>query len=196
MTLRVGFKKLSKHAIIPSRAFPTDSGFDLYAAEDTIVQPGETVVIKTGIAVQLPEGYEATVRPRSGVTSRTKLRVQLGTIDWGYSGEIGVIVDNIAQLYDEEDINDYYSQALTIDGKAVSIPTRRRYMTYKIRKGDRIAQLVVQPLPSVEAYEIIGELGKTERGTGGFGSSGVRDADKDNDFLEAFQDYQFIEEER
>src|SRR5690606_23673394 len=94
-TIKVGFKRLNDNAIIPTKAYPTDSGFDLYASEDVIIEPGETVVVPTGIAVELPPGYEATVRPRSGITAKTKLRVQLGTIDNEYRGEIGVIVDNI-----------------------------------------------------------------------------------------------------
>lgn len=168
--ITVGFKRLNENATLPSKAHATDSGFDLYAAEDTIVQPGETVVIKTGIAVQLPEGYEAQVRPRSGVTSRTKLRVQLGTIDNGYNGEIGVIVDNISPPYSGYTKHFIYG----VDGKILE-QTRddNTLFTYLIRKGDRIAQLVVQPLPSVEAYEISGELGESERGGNGFGSTGV-----------------------
>src|SRR5690625_3792789 len=93
---RIGFKRLNDSATIPTKAHPTDSGFDLYASEDVIIEPGETAVVPTGIAVKLPEGYEAQVRPRSGVTAKTKLRVQIGTIDNGYAGEIGVIVDNKA----------------------------------------------------------------------------------------------------
>lgn len=141
--IQVGFKRLNENATLPTKAHASDSGFDLYASEDVIIEPGETTVVPTGIAVQLPGGYEATVRPRSGVTSRTKLRVQLGTIDQGYVGEIGIIVDN------------------------------NHGVNYRIERGYKLAQLVVQPLPSVEAYEISGELGETERGTGGFGSTGV-----------------------
>lgn len=95
--IRVGFKRLNDDAIIPTKAHPTDSGFDLCASKDVIIEPGETTVVPTGIAVELPPGYEATVRPRSGITAKTKLRVQLGTIDNEYRGEIGVIVDNIAR---------------------------------------------------------------------------------------------------
>lgn len=177
--IQVGFKRLNENATLPTKAHATDSGFDLYAAEDTIVQPGETVVIKTGIALQLPEGYEATVRPRSGVTSRTKLRVNIGTIDQSYRGEIGVIVDNISRdsEYSGENylaklINGRRGRADVLNGGKTADRN-----TYLIRKGDRIAQLVVQPLPSVEAYEISGELGETERGTGGFGSTGVREGE-------------------
>src|SRR5690625_3578945 len=170
MTLRVGFKKLSKHAIIPSRAFPTDSGYDLYASEDVIIEPGETAVVPTGIAVQLPEGYEAQVRPRSGVTSRTKLRVQLGTIDNGYTGEIGVIVDNINSF----STDNLVSLLTYIDGKTGLDNNGDLYGegTYLIRKGEKIAQLVVQHLPQIIAEEVY-NLEETERGDAGFGSTGI-----------------------
>src|SRR5690606_2226499 len=94
--IHIGFKRLTPDAVIPTKAHASDSGFDLVASADVIIEPGATVVVPTGIAVELPEGYEAQVRPRSGVTSKTKLRVQLGTIDNGYAGEIGVIVDNMS----------------------------------------------------------------------------------------------------
>ena|SRR5690606_17048366 len=149
--IHIGFKRLTPDAVIPTKAHASDSGFDLVASADVIIEPGATVVVPTGIAVELPEGYEAQVRPRSGVTSKTKLRVQLGTIDNGYVGGIGVIVDNIAQITEETDY---------IDG------------SYLINKGDRIAQLVVQRLPDVVAYEVA-ELGESERGEKGFGSTGV-----------------------
>ena len=84
----VGFKRLTDTAVIPTKAHPTDSGFDLFADETVIIEPGQTVVVKTGIAVVLPQGYEATVRPRSGITSKTKLRVQLGTVDNAYRGDV------------------------------------------------------------------------------------------------------------
>src|SRR5699024_5462229 len=96
--ITIGFKRLTDDAILPTKAHPTDSGYDLYAAEDVIIEPGDTAIVKTGIAVELPPGYEAQIRPRSGVTAKTKLRVQVGTIDNGYKGEIGVIVDNIHPL--------------------------------------------------------------------------------------------------
>src|SRR5690625_142418 len=173
---RVGFKRLSDDATIPTKAHATDSGFDLYASEDVIIEPGETAVVKTGIAVELPPGYEAQVRPRSGVTAKTKLRVQIGTIDQDYRGEIGVIVDN---TLDYPGITIDY--ALTVDGGAERIQEEYEVTgnSYLIRKGDRIAQLVIQPLPAVEAYEIEGELDDTERGAGGFGSTGINEKDGD-----------------
>src|SRR5690625_7639756 len=77
--ISVGFKRLSDNATIPSKAHASDSGFDLYASEDVIIEPGDTAGVPAGIAVKLPAGSEAQVRPRSGVTAMTELRVQLGT---------------------------------------------------------------------------------------------------------------------
>lgn len=176
-TIKVGFKRLNDDAIIPTKAYPTDSGFDLYASKDVIIKPGETAVVPTGIAVQLPPGYEATVRPRSGITAKTKLRVQLGTIDNEYRGEIGVIVDNeYTDKYNELWQAGYYRT----DGE-MYLNHRVKYPvgTYLIRKGDKLAQLVIQPIPNVEAYEVEGDLKETDRGEGGFGSTGVN-ADENN----------------
>lgn len=139
--IKVGFKRLTDDAILPVKAHPTDSGFDLFVNRDALVCPGEAEVIKTGIAVKLPPGYEAQVRPRSGVTSKTKLRVQLGTIDQDYTGEIGIITDCL------------------------------EHWPVRVYKGDKLAQLVIVPIPAVEVYEI-DELPTTERGSNGFGSTG------------------------
>src|SRR5690625_3643992 len=135
--IRVGFKRLTDDAIIPTKANPNDSGFDLYASEDVIIEPGETKIIPTGIAVELPQGYEAQVRPRSGITAKTKLRVQLGTIDQDNRGEIGVIVDNIHELRQTVKHLEY------IDGDTATIEVLNGGFHIKIRKGDRIAQLVI-----------------------------------------------------
>lgn len=180
MPLEIGFKRLSDNAILPTKAHASDSGFDLYAAQDVIIAPGETVVVLTDIAVQLPKGYEGQVRPRSGITSKTKLRVQLGTIDEQYRGNIGIIVDNISALefeYDNEwrDVSPkeqgYYDY---IDGTYEKTPFDSFIVgTYLVRKGDKIAQLVVQPIPAAVAVEITGELEDTDRGVNGWGSSGV-----------------------
>ena len=170
--IKVGFKRLSPDAVLPTKAHASDSGFDLVANADVLVEPGATVVVPTGIAVQLPAGYEAQVRPRSGVTSKTKLRVQLGTIDNGYGGEIGVIVDNIAQ----DPFGNVDSFPIHVDGGHRKYGDRQYEQgTHIVRKGDRIAQLVITRLPDVEAVEVE-DVGATDRGANGFGSSGVRDA--------------------
>lgn len=93
--MQVKVKKLHPDAVIPVYAKPGDSGFDLTTVEETIIDPFEHLVIRTGLAFEIPEGYELQIRPRSGVTTKTWLRVQLGTVDSGYRGEVGVIVDNI-----------------------------------------------------------------------------------------------------
>ena len=172
--IKVGFKRLNDNAVIPTKAHPTDSGFDLYASEDVIIEPGETEIVPTGIAVELPKGFEAQVRPRSGITAKTKLRVQLGTIDQEYTGEIGVIVDNIKMSTDIT-----WNRIVNVRGvyEKLSDDLETTIGAYLIRKGDRIAQLVVQPLPAVEAYEVEGDLKETDRGEGGFGSSGVRESE-------------------
>ena len=187
MPLEIGFKLLSENATLPTKAHASDSGFDLFAAQDVIIAPGQLVVIPTDIAVQLPQGYEAVVRPRSGITSRTKLRVAIGTIDNDYRGNIGIIVDNISLMtYELEDYGDGLeidyvrtNGLQTVDNSGYtplgniltedSVPLG----TYIIRKGDKIAQLVVQPIPTTIAVEITGELEDSDRGANGFGSSGV-----------------------
>lgn len=176
MPLEIGFKRLSDNAILPTKAHATDSGFDLFAAQDVIIAPGETVVVPTDIAIQLPQGYEAQVRPRSGITSKTKLRVQLGTIDEQYRGNIGIIIDNISQehVHRQEKIRDVHNTYVyTITNETQRTISRHKHGTYLICKGDKIAQLVVQPIPATVAVEITGELEDTDRGVNGWGSSGI-----------------------
>lgn len=177
--LQLKIKRLHPDAVIPQYAHEDDAGFDLVAAADVIIEPGETALIPTGIAVELPPGYELQVRPRSGITLRTKLRVQLGTVDSNYRGEVGVIVDNIATYVDLFDIP-------TVDGEYVVYGIDGKYHhrsknideggAYIIRKGDRIAQGIIAPV-AVATFAEVDELGDTERGQGGFGSSGVRTKD-------------------
>lgn len=172
--IKVGFKKVKYDAVLPVKAHLTDSGFDLFANEDVIIEPGETKVIKTGIAIKLPPGYEAQVRPRSGITSKTKLRVQIGTIDNSYVGEIGIIVDN-TNPENNEDGDEYI---LRLNDRYDNIWNHLDSFndftedSYLVKKGDRLAQLVIAPVPMVESYEI-DELPVTDRGSNGFGSSGI-----------------------
>ena len=167
MNLKV--KRLTDDAIVPTRGHATDAGLDLYANEDVVIVPGETVVVKTGIAIQLPEGHEGQVRPRSGVTSKTKLRVQLGTIDEGYTGEVGIIVDNVSNVEPRSEWN--YPQR-DIANNLITGSHARSAFTYLIRKGDKLAQLVISPVahPSVVVTE---EVAAGERGANGFGSTGI-----------------------
>ncbi|MBX6360536.1 MAG: deoxyuridine 5'-triphosphate nucleotidohydrolase [Acidobacterium ailaaui] len=182
-SLSVKIKRIHPDAVIPQYAKPGDAGFDLVAVEDVIVEPGETVKVPTGLAFELPEGYELQIRPRSGITLKTKLRVQLGTVDAGYRGEVGVIVDNVAQP--EHSVIDgelwYDSTFITRDlnGNEYDLPDELAdevlpvlKNSVVIPKGTRIAQCVIAPIQQAEFIEV-DELSKSERGAGGFGSTGV-----------------------
>ncbi|PFZ39658.1 dUTP diphosphatase, partial [Bacillus pseudomycoides] len=89
MKLRVKIKRV-KDVELPRYAREFDAGFDLVAAEDAVIYPGGTKVIPTGLAFEIPPGYELQVRPRSGISRKTFLRVVLGTVDSGFRGEVGV----------------------------------------------------------------------------------------------------------
>ncbi|TFF43639.1 dUTP diphosphatase [Bacillus thuringiensis] len=148
MNLRTKIKRL-KDVELPKYAKPGDSGFDLVAAEDTIIWPGETKVVPTGLCFEIPPGYELQVRPRSGISRNTKLRVVLGTVDSGFRGEVGVIVDN-------------NEKTLGVNMKA-----------HVIERGTRIAQGVIAPVITAHFVEV-DELSDSERGNRGFGSTGVK----------------------
>ena len=140
----VRFKKLTPDAVLPSYAHPGDAGMDLTSIEEVELPPGEIRLVKTGLAMALPTGTEAQVRPRSGLAAKHGVTVANtpGTIDEGYRGEICVILVNL--------------------GKA----------PFRVEKGMRIAQMVIAPVWRAGVAEVT-ELSDTERGTGGFGSSGV-----------------------
>lgn len=112
----LNIKLLSDNATTPTRANPTDSGLDLYVSETVNIPPRTTKLVKTDIAIELLIGYEGQVRPRSGTSLKTKLRVALGTIDQTYHKEIGIITDNISD-------------------KPITV-----------QKGQRLAQLVIAPV--------------------------------------------------
>jgi dUTP pyrophosphatase len=169
-------KRLSENAVLPVYANPSDSGFDLVATEDVIIEPGETKLVPTGLAFELPEGFELQIRPRSGVTLKTKLRVQLGTVDAGYRGEVGVIVDNIAcysDMFDIPTVDGYYVIYGIDGGYHHATDDIDEGGSYIIRKGDRIAQGVLAPVAHAQ-FEEVSELGESQRGAGGFGSTGVK----------------------
>jgi dUTP pyrophosphatase len=147
--VRVQVKRLdgAQDLQLPTRASEQAAGVDLHAAIQTpiTIEPGERALVPTGIAIALPAGYEAQVRPRSGLAIRHGIALvnAPGTIDADYRGEIKVILIN--------------------HGAA----------TVMFERGDRIAQLVVQRLPVVE-WETVDELSATARGAGGFGHTGDR----------------------
>lgn len=142
--MKLKIKKLNQDAQIPKYATPGSAGFDLAAIEYIEVPPGETRLVKTGLAVAVPPGYELQVRPRSGTSLKTGLRVANapGTVDSDYRGEVCVIMTN------------------TSDSQ-----------TYYIVQGERIAQGVICPVFQVE-FEETEVLDDTQRGSNGFGSTG------------------------
>jgi len=151
---------------LPSYANPYDAGMDVCAAEDIVIKPGETVIIPTGLKFAIPEGYEIQVRPRSGISLRTPLRLanSPGTIDAGYRDELGIIVCNTSP---EGGVSDGDETLLSLDSKG------NKKGAYIIRKGERIAQLVLAQVPrmNLKVVDSVKDIG-TDRG-GGFGSTGV-----------------------
>ena len=142
--MKLQIKRLDPDLPIPAYARPGDAGLDLLAAEDATLQPGERSAVPTGIAIALPDGYAAFVQARSGRALKEGLGVANGPglIDSGYRGEVKVIVVNL-------------DPSSPID----------------IRRGEKIAQLVIQRVETAE-IEVVDELPESERGAGGFGSTG------------------------
>mgnify|MGYP000362548463 CR=1 FL=1 len=129
---------------LPTYAHPGDAGLDLHARVGVVLQPGHRALVPTGIAVAIPTGYAGFLHPRSGLAARLGLSIinAPGTIDAGYRGEIQVPLVN----HDRDE-------------------------TIVVRRGDRIAQLVVQPVTRV-VFDVVDELPDSTRGAGGFGSTG------------------------
>ncbi len=150
---------------LPFYANPYDAGMDVCAAEEAIIEPGQTVIIPTGLKFAIPEGYEIQVRPRSGISLKTPLRLanSPGTIDAGYRDELGIIMNNSSIISSGINTDKY----LSLDSKW------NQKGTYIIIKGERIAQLVLAEVPrmSLKVVDSVKNIG-TDRG-GGFGSSGI-----------------------
>ena len=155
------------NANIPAYAKPGDAGMDIYALEDFEVAPGERKIIKTGLKVAIPRGYELQVRPRSGTSVKTALRVANtpGTIDSGYRDEIGVIIENIEPKI--KDIGYDFD-----DNGNIIIKSILHGSVFNVGKGERFAQLVLNEVPSAAFYPVdsVAQIGEN-RG-GGFGSTG------------------------
>jgi dUTP pyrophosphatase len=169
MRVNVKVKRLHQDAVIPQYAHEGDVCFDLVAVEDVIIEPGQTKKIPTGWAMQTPPDYWIDIRPRSGISEKTKLRISNspGTID-AYTGEIGVLFDNIATH-----TNRTRQFIKGLDGKHEKTTRYYDENTYIIRKGDRISQALVT-LKYGAMFTVVDELTPTERGANGFGSSGVK----------------------
>jgi dUTP pyrophosphatase len=143
--MRLAVRRLAHDAVIPTRAYAGDAGFDLYAAESSIIHPGERGDVGTGIAIELPERHAGMVLPRSGLAARYGISLvnAPGLIDPGYRGELRVLLLNTD-----------------------------RARTFEVRPGDRIAQLVVVRVETPDVVEVA-QLAVSQRAERGFGSSDV-----------------------
>ncbi len=138
-------RRLDPDVPLPAYAHPGDAGCDLVTTADAALAPGERAVLGTGLSIALPEGWAAFVHPRSGLAARHGVGIvnSPGTVDAGYRGELQVVVIN----HDPREV-------------------------LRLRRLDRIAQLVVQRVEQVLWREVDGELPDSARGTGGHGSTG------------------------
>lgn len=138
-------KRLDPELPLPKRAHPEDAGADLYSAQDLILQPGERALVRTGVAIALPIGTVGLIHPRSGMAAKHGLSIvnTPGTIDAGYRGELMVCL-----------LNTDRTEAI------------------EITRGMRIAQLVIQRVELAQ-FEEVDQLDETERGSGGYGSTGT-----------------------
>ena len=138
-------KRLDPQIPLPTYAHPGDAGLDLRCAEEFEIKPGERTLVATGIAVAIPDGYAGFVQPRSGLAAKKGLGIinSPGLIDSGYRGEVKVILINLDP-----------------------------FESIRVERGERIAQLVILAVPTVDVSEV-DDLPEAERGEGGFGSSGL-----------------------
>ncbi len=144
--IKIKFKKLNNEAKKPEKKSSGAAGYDLFALpdKDIVIKPFKRVLIQTGISVEIPNGYEGQVRPRSGLALKNGITLlnSPGTIDSDYRGEIGLILINLSN----ED--------------------------FTVKKGMRLAQMLICPVIQTECV-MSSELEETKRGKGGFGSTGV-----------------------
>lgn len=144
--VKVQVKQLDNNIELPKYAYEGDAGTDLRASQHMVLAPGQRAMVPCGIAIAIPDGYCGLVIPRSGLAAKHGISVvnAPGLVDSGYRGELKVILVNLDQ-----------SESFTIE------------------PGDRIAQLVISKVPTVQ-LEPVDELPQSQRGEGGFGSSGVK----------------------
>lgn len=141
MEIPVKVKRLKPNAVLPSYAHGGDAAMDLYSTEDYFVRSGKRQLVSTGIAMELPQGYFASIRGKSGLALKKGVAILGGVIEYTYRGEYGVVVLNTG----EED--------------------------FEIKKGDKVAQVVIAPVVTAKVEEV-GELSDTTRGMGAWGSTG------------------------
>lgn len=141
----IKFKKLDENVVLPNFAHPEDAGMDIYSNEEKIIEPYTWGLVKTGFCMELPSGYEAQVRSKSGLTLKSGLIVlnSPGTVDENYRGEVCVILMNVSKV------------------------------SYKIEKYQKIAQMVINKVEHLKMQEVE-DISSSQRGAGGFGSTGLK----------------------
>jgi len=139
--MKIAIKKLDKDAKIPAYSHPGDAGMDLFSLGDFSIKPGERLACPTGISIAIPKVYAGLIWDKSGIASKSGIKTMAGVIDSGYRGEIKIVLINLSP-----DV-------------------------YNIKKGDKIAQMLIQKVENPEIIEME-ELDETIRGEGGFGSTG------------------------
>jgi len=141
--MKIKIKKLVPEAIIPSYSLPGDAGMDMYSVEDAVIEAGERKLISTGISIELPEGFVSLVWDKSGIALKKGIKTMGGVIEHTYRGEYKIILFNTSKE------------------------------KFEIKKGDKIAQVLIQPIVTAEIEEVE-ELSDSVRGKGGFGSTGIK----------------------
>jgi dUTP pyrophosphatase len=140
--MKIQVQLLSKKGTLPTKENSTDAGLDLYSSEPFSLGVDERKLIHTDIAIAIPENYVGIIKSRSGLSKKHGINILGGVIDYGYTGEVGVIMHNTG------------------------------FEVFSGKKGDRVAQLVILPIPEVEVVEVK-KLPEGDRGEKGFGSSGL-----------------------
>ncbi len=201
--MKTVYIELEEGAIMPERASTHAAGYDLFAFEDTVIEPGQTVLVSTGVRLAMPSEVEAQVRPRSGLSLRTSLRIanSPGTIDADYRGIVSIICENTISLFDPipyllkhsdllHDFHKHYKAMPTaiyfkkrtghtlpfgFPNPTIFIDDNEHPLgSIYIKKGDRIAQMIFSEV-TIPEFVTVEHVADigTDRG-GGFGSTGTR----------------------
>lgn len=172
----IAVQRLSTSAKLPIYTHSTDAGMDICADEDVTIAPCDTGIVHTGLAVAVPEGYELQIRPRSGISLNTPLRIPNtpGTIDAGYRGELCVLIHNDSDRYYTDGIGKVKIMPDIAENHHTISTKGYKKGWYDIKKGDRIAQAVLMRVPKAEIIEVEDVRQIETNRNGGFGSTGVQ----------------------
>ena len=141
--MTIKIKRLVQDAKLPQYANENDAGMDFFSNEEHLLKPGERKAVSTGISMAIPAGFVGLIRDKSGIAFKHGLKTMAGVVDSGYRGEVKIVIKNLSDK------------------------------DYLIEKGNKIAQMLIQPIVQKELLEVT-DLDDTQRGEGGFGSSGLK----------------------